>query len=271
MREIVNLRQQLSTIATAIEGAPHGTRSAVVAEHAQTLHVAPQTLYRMLEREIGWTSGRKTRADKGSTCVATESLEFAAALQRTTRRQNGKQTMHAPMTKMVAARAGIEIGVTASRLQTLLRERGLDTDAQARATPHVSMRSTPNQCHQVDPSLCLIYYSPSGEQRIVRDDQSYKNKPDFWNKVKLKVWRYVLIDHASHWICVRYFEARGETQDSLFHFLMHAWQKADGRTFHGVPKFLMLDPGSANTAKSVCWSICQASRAQRAASRSRKM
>jgi len=30
--------------------------------------------------------------------------------------------------------------------------------------------------HQIDPSLCLIYYTPKG-QAIMRDEEFYKNKP----------------------------------------------------------------------------------------------
>lgn len=257
MREQANLREHLKMIANSIDNARHGTRSQVVAQHAADLAMAPATLYRTLATEIGWASGRKIRADKGKTCVPIESLHFAAGLQRTSRRKNGKLTLHAPMTKMVTMSAGMEMGVTAQRMQVLLREHKLNADTLARPAPHVQMRSTPNQCHEVDPSLCLIYYSPNGEQRMVRDDENYKNKPDFWAKVKFKVWRYVLVDHASHWIFVRYFESMGETQDNLFRFLMQAWAKDGERTFHGVPQMLMMDPGSANTAKAIA-NLCDA-------------
>ncbi|HEX9391506.1 MAG TPA: hypothetical protein VF928_09365 [Usitatibacteraceae bacterium] len=251
MRQIHNLREHLKGVAASIDAAGHGRKGDLVAHHAEDLGLSVQALYRTLKNEIGWESGRKTRADKGSTCVPESSLEFMAALQRATPRKNGKQILHAPMARFITEQSGMQISVTPSRAQALLRQRGLDAATQARPLPHVEMRSRPNQCHQVDPSLCLIYYSPNGEQNVIREDQVYKNKFEAFDKVKLKVWRYVLVDHASHWICVRYYEARGETQDSLFKFLMHAWTKRDDCPFHGVPASLMMDPGSANTAHAI--------------------
>jgi hypothetical protein len=108
----------------------------------------------------------------------------------------------------------------------------------------------PNHVHQVDPSLCLVYYD-RGQQIIIRDDEVYKNKLSKLAEVKNKVWRYVLTDHTSGAIIPWYVAAKGETQKNLFEFLLFAWAKHDGRPFHGVPRHLMMDPGSANTAHSV--------------------
>jgi transposase InsO family protein len=69
--------------------------------------------------------------------------------------------------------------------------------------------------------------------------------------VKFKVFRYVLWDGASGSIQPWYTEAAGESQASLFNFLMHAWSKQDGRLFHGVPKVLIWDKGSANQSHAI--------------------
>lgn len=69
-------------------------------------------------------------------------------------------------------------------------------------------------------------------------------------KVKLKVWRYVRYDHASGAIDVRYFEAAGENQHSLFEFLQHTWGKHEQRLSHGVPEILLWDKGSANATST---------------------
>jgi hypothetical protein len=61
----------------------------------------------------------------------------------------------------------------------------------------------------------------------------------------------VLYDHASSMIVPWYVEARGESVDNLFQFLMHAWSRSPGRAFHGVPKYLLWDKGSANTSHPV--------------------
>jgi hypothetical protein len=109
----------------------------------------------------------------------------------------------------------------------------------------------PNHVHQVDPSLCLLYYMPDGKQYMMRDDEFYKNKLENIAKIKLKVWRYVLADHYSASLVVHYYQARGETQANLYDFLLYAWSKKEGKVIHGVPKILLWDKGSANTAGAI--------------------
>jgi hypothetical protein len=104
--------------------------------------------------------------------------------------------------------------------------------------------------HQIDPSLCLIYYM-HGKQYMMREEEFNKNKPCAIEKVKLKVWRYVRYDHASGTLDARYFEAAGENQHSLFEFLVHTWGRSDTRLSHGVPKMLLWDKGSANTSAGI--------------------
>lgn len=247
-----NLREQLKVIALALDSLPTREKTETAERYASDLGISKSTLYRWLRKEVGRESGRKKRSDAGTTYVPEESLEFVAALQKTSRRKNGKLVLRVATAASVAIQHGLDIRVGTAQIRRLLKDRGLDAEQQGRDSPHVTMRSLhPNHVHMVDPSLCLLYYTPDGQQHIVREDVAYKNKPDAILKVRLKVWRYVLTDHYSHWIFVRYFEARGETQDSLFRFLMEAWQQREGRTFHGVPKALMMDPGSANTAYAI--------------------
>ncbi|MEQ0902912.1 integrase, partial [Pseudomonas aeruginosa] len=115
---------------------------------------------------------------------------------------------------------------------------------QALRAPH------PNYLHEVDPSLCLLYYL-KGRQHIMREREFYKNKLENFAKVKLKVWRYVLYDRASGALVTWYCESAGESQHALFEFLMYAWGKQEGRLIHGVPKFLLWDKGSANTSNAI--------------------
>jgi hypothetical protein len=110
----------------------------------------------------------------------------------------------------------------------------------------------PNYEHQVDPSLCLLYYTPNGHQHVLRDDEIYKNKSEWVEKVgNLKCWRYVLYDRFSAVIVVRYYQAKGETQANLYDFLLYAWRKTSGRLIHGVPILLVWDKGSANGAAAI--------------------
>jgi hypothetical protein len=244
-------RDELKFIALALDEVGHGARRALIEHYAGKLGISVATLYRQLEKQVGWDSGRKIRADKGATRQGNAGLEFIAAAKRVGVRQNGKRTVPTAVAASIAVQNGVEISVSNPRLNRLMRDRHLDVATQMRDSPAVGMRSLhPNHVHQVDPSLCLVYYD-RGQQIVIRDDELYKNKLSKLAELKLKVWRYVLTDHTSGAIIPFYISAKGESQKNLFEFLMHAWAKHDGRPFHGVPKMLMMDPGSANTAHSI--------------------
>lgn len=244
-------RDYLRQLASRLESAGHGQKGALIAEARALYGWSQNKLYAELARQAGWISGRKARADKGRTRVAEESLAFVSALSRGSVRANGKQTMFTPVAGSIAAANGHAVEVSTRQLNRLIRDRRLGV-AQGRAErAPVQLRSLhPNHVHQVDPSLCLVYYL-RGEQRIIRDDAFYKNKLEGLAKVQFKCWRYVLFDHASGLVLPWYVEAAGESPVNLFRFLMFAWGRQDGRRFHGVPKILMWDKGSANTATAV--------------------
>lgn len=246
-----DLREHLAEIARRLDAAAHSEKGAIVAEALKFYGWSRAKLYSRLKADVGWSSGRKVRADKGSTCVPTASLEMLAAAQRESIRANGKQILHTPTGASVLAANDIDLPVSNSQLNRLMKARKLDVASQAQADAPTRMRSLhPNHVHQVDPSLCVLYYI-KGQQAMMDADKFYKNKLDNYAKVKLKVWRYVLYDHTSGLLVVRYFETAGENQATLFEFLMWAWGQQQGREFHGVPKILVWDKGSANTAPAI--------------------
>lgn len=208
-------------------------------------------VYRELAK-VGWKSGRKPRSDRGATSQDMAALTDVCAALKYGVRKNGKATMHTPTAVSMLSQNGREISVSNGRINHLLRVRQMNLSAQKNDRAVQPTRSLhPNHVHQVDPSLCLIYYLPDGSQHIIRDDEFYKNKLENVAKIKLKVWRYVLTDHYSNATVVRYYQAKGETQANLFDFLLYCWQKMDGRLLHGVPKILVWDKGSANTAAAI--------------------
>ena len=238
-------------LARKLVAAPHGGAGLLVDDAAQFLGMSKQTIYRHLKAVAGWESGRKCRSDKGSTSVGSDALMTLATMQRESVRDNGKQTMKTPVARSVLEANGLEVGVSNAQLNRLMRDRGLNVEAQQQAAPAQQMRALhPNHVHQVDPSLCLVYYL-NGRQQIMEDREFYKNKLENFARVKFKVWRYVLWDMASGAIQVWYCEAAGESQANMFSFLMHAWGKQEGRLFHGVPKYLYWDKGSANVATAI--------------------
>ena len=244
-------RDHLRSLAAQLDAAGHGAKGALLAEARAFYGWSRDKLYSELRKQAGWESGRKARADKGATRMATESLQFLAAMQRGGVRANGKQTMFMPVAASIAGQNGHDITVGAAQLNRLLRARRLAVKQQASASAPTSLRSLhPNHVHQVDPSLCLVYYL-RGKQFMIRDDEFYKNKLDRLAKVQFKCWRYTMTDHASGAITVRYFESAGENPKNLFLFLMYAWGQQPGRRVHGVPKVLLWDKGSANTAQPI--------------------
>ena len=241
----------LRELARKLAAAPHGGAGPLVDDAAQFLGMSKQTIYRHLKAVAGWESGRKCRADKGQTSVNSDALMTLATMQRESVRDNGKQTMKTPVARSVLQANGLEVGVSNAHLNRLMRERGLNVETQQQAAPAQQMRALhPNEVHQADPSLCLVYHM-NGKQYIMEDREFYKNKLENFAKVKFKVWRYVLWDMASSAIQVWYCEAAGETQANMFNFLMHVWGKQEGRLFHGVPKYLYWDKGSANVATAI--------------------
>ena len=245
-----DLREYLADAARRLDAAQHGQTGAIVAAVCQHLGWSAAKLYDRL-RDVGWTSGRKTRSDKGTTSVDIAELEKMAAMQRESLRANGKQILFTPDAAQIMAANGVLLPVSHSRLNQLTRERKLNVGAQRQANPVQTLRSEhPNHVHEVDPSLCVLYYL-KGKQSVMEADQFYKNKFENYAKVQLKVWRYVLWDHASSLVAFKYYEAKGENPATLYEFLMWAWSKQPGREFHGVPRVMLWDKGSANTSASV--------------------
>ncbi len=243
----------LRRLAQRLDAAQRGEVTGLVADAAAFLNWSAPTVYRQLAA-VGWNAvkangqPRKPRSDKGSTSVCPNALTLLGATQREVVRENGKQTLHTPAARGMLEQNGTTFGVSNGQLNSLMRARRLNVPAQQVARPVQALRAPhPNHTHEVDPSLCLVYYL-RGKQYIIRDDQLYKNKLDKLAEVKFKCWRYVLYDRASATLIPWYCEAAGETQHNLFEFLLFAWGQQPGRLFHGVPKFLLWDKGSANQA-----------------------
>jgi hypothetical protein len=223
-------------------------RAAVVSEVRRLFGFSEAKAYKVLH-ENGWDSGRKRRHDAGTSSVSREALDQAGALIREGLRKNGKATMPVTMARKILLDNGVDIPIENSRLRQLLKEASMTAENAKTASPHIRMRSLyPNHIHFTDPSLSLLYFAPGGKQHILRDDEVYKNKPFLEGKEDLKCWRYVLTDHYSDSICVRYYAARGETAVNMYDFLLYAWgrKRNPAYVFHGIPEILFWDKGSGN-------------------------
>ena len=228
-------------------------RGAVIAEMCRVFGFGKDSAYRAL-KENGWESNRKKRSDAGTSSISNENLSTVAALLQNSLRKNGKKTMSVENARSIMLQNGFDIPVGNRQLSGLLKSRTLSTESTAKPSPHQRMRSEyPNQVHFADPSVALMYFAPNGKQKFLRDDEVYKNKPFLEGRENLKCWRYVLTDHYSGTICVRYYAAAGENSANMYDFLLYAWGKKKDPlyNFHGLPELLIWDCGSANISKPV--------------------
>ncbi|WDE07264.1 DDE-type integrase/transposase/recombinase [Thalassomonas viridans] len=251
-----NMTDAYRELAVKLEKAPAGEQGAIRKAFEKLYHVSQHTVYRNLQK-VGWKSGRSKRKDAGTTCVDEETLTEIEAVSRLSVRANGKSTMPTTVAVSLLAANGRDINVSVSRLNQLKRARKTTTAQLTQLSAHNKIRSLyPNHVHQIDPSYCLLYYAPCGKeqlvQRFVDESEFYANKPDNLDKIKhLKCWRYVLTDHFSGTIIVRYFQSAGETSANLYEFMLYCWQNLEGRPFRGVPNIMVWDKGSANTASAI--------------------
>ncbi|MDR1506449.1 MAG: transposase [Treponema sp.] len=226
-------------------------RKATIDEMCRMFAFSAAKAYKVL-REAGWVSGRRKRTDAGTSSLAPENLDAVASVIRNGLRKNGKSTMPVNVARALLKSNGIDIPIGNSRLRQLLREASMTAENAKAPSPHTRMRSLcPNHVHFTDPSLSLLYFAPGGKQHILRDDEVYKNKPFLEGKEDLKCWRYVLTDHYSSSIYVRYYAAKGENAVNMYDFLLHAWGRKQTKDliFHGIPRLLFWDKGSGNINK----------------------
>lgn len=245
------ITDEVRKLARSLDSAPHGEVGELIDAFKSHTGWSHARVYRELAK-VGWSSERKSRSDKGKTKVSDEVLHDISFVLKNGVRKNGKAVMKTPNAVSMLSQNKREINVSNSRVNTLLRQRQMHLEAQKQATPYQAMQSLhPNHVHQVDPSLCLLYYMPDGKQYMMRDDEFYKNKLENIAKIQFKCWRYVLTDHYSASIVVHYYQAKGETQANLYDFLLYAWNKKPNALIHGVPKIMLWDKGSANTAGAI--------------------
>lgn len=241
----------LADLIARIEAEP-GRRAELVRAYAAQVGAPTSRVHRQL-RAAGCGSGRRRRSDAGSTRADGGALEQVAAMQVAAVRRSGQPTLYLPVARQIAEQGGEDLGgLSTSQVARLLRDRGMDLRTQRRGRrTHADIRSGgPNVLHLMDPSRALVWYLPSASrgrrQRSVGDDgwEPYKNKPMPMEgrKARLGVWRYVLVDHASGCLAVRYYEQAGENPEATWDFLCWAWHR--DRPWHGLPEWLWWDKGS---------------------------
>ncbi|STY93081.1 DDE-type integrase/transposase/recombinase [Moraxella bovis] len=265
------LIEHLSEIAKTAESLGRGEKSSYLQTKADELGMSVSTLYRKLE-SVAVKPTRKARSDKGEMTLTLDDAKLISSVVMEGMRKNGKRIMTVERAvTMLRANGMIQAchtdgtALSVGAIVRGLKAYHLHPDQLLEPAPVVSMKSLhPNHLWQIDPSLCILYYLPRAGKdtglRVASHDEFYKNKPS--NLVKIindRVWRYTGTDHTSGAVYCHYYFG-GETSANLCDFFIRMMSpKADiGKDpIRGVPKMVMLDPGSANTS-SAFKTLCQA-------------
>jgi transposase InsO family protein len=254
MEYLMDLKARLNT-------APASERGALVDAASQTLRCSMQTVYRQL-REIGWSSGRKTRTDKGRISVTEELARAAAGLVKVATRANGKRTM--PITVACDVLAGNGYGVvnpqtgevnmpSPTTVARAMRIHGCHPDQLERGNPAQELRSLhPNHVWQLDASLCVLFYLPRGQVQVMDEAKFYKNKPaNLARAERDRVWRLVVTDHYSGAIFFHYVLGAEDAMSVLDTLIRAMIKRGQDDPMHGVPACLLTDKGAGNCSALV--------------------
>lgn len=268
------ITEELVSVAKALRDAPHGEKGQIIDAAAQRLQMARATLHRHL-KSVSVSAPRRRRSDAGQVALPLAEAKLISALLMEHMRKNGKMLKSVDdavsvlrANEMIDAQridpaSGEVVPLSTSAILNALRTYRLHPEQLLAPAPATSMRSLhPNHVWQVDASRCVLYYLPARGKdnglRVAEEDKFYKNKPDnVIRAIKESIWRYVVTDHTSGWLYAEYVTG-GETAVNLVGVVIRAMCQRDREAMYGVPRMIMLDPGSANTAaafRNLCNSL----------------
>lgn len=231
-------------------------RTKIIRKYETLTGKSRETLYR-IARNHGFSSGKKKRKDVGSRKITENQIMFVASLIHTTAREVKGAIMPVEKALRIAEDNGIiDPGtISVSRMTSVLREVGMSKRHLDAAEPSIRMQSLhPNHVHILDASVCIQYYLKGKKGLRMMDERKfYKNKWENFAKVRRKLIRYVLADHYSHAIFLKYYYTGGETQENLYDFICSAWEDSGNPKFpfRGVPFMVLMDAGAANMSKAI--------------------
>jgi len=263
------LTQRLVAIAAAAAAAGHGKKGAIYDAACAELALSKPTLMRAL-KEVTVKPERKRRSDAGTTAVTRDEARIiSAALMASLRKSATKRLL--PVEDAVdVMRANGEIRcerinpdtgevfqLSTSTIIRALRTYRLHPDQLLRPAPAVELSSPhPNYAWQIDASLCVLYYLNARNEResglqVMEYNRFYKNKPANLKRIENdRVWSYETTDHNSGAIFVNYVLG-AESSVNLAESFIKAICQRPNDPIHGVPRYLMMDPGSAPTSGSI--------------------
>lgn len=251
----------INAAASELLSAPHGSKGRIAAQLAEQMGCSIQTAYRRLSAVMGNIKPRKRRSDAGEMSLTREEARTIAALVEETRRLTGTGTLPVEDAveilrangKIEAARVDKGTGelqpLSVSSICRAIRHYGFHRDQLGAPPPAARLSSPhPNYLWQIDASVSRQFYLADDGTQVMDKREFYRGKPGNFTKIaERRLWRYAITDHASG--CIEVFYVLGaESSANLLTSLIYAMTQRSNGTMHGIPKLLMMDPGSAVTA-----------------------
>lgn len=255
--------QIIHTLAQDLTASTPKGRGELVQRAALALGKSVKTVYRLL-KAAGWDAGRKTRCDAGKSAVGEELALSVGGLVTRATRANGKRTLTIEGACRLLGAQGY--GVTDAEtgevkmpspktISTAMRRLGCHPDQVARGKATGRQRSeSPNHVWEVDSSVCVLFYLPGGKKMRLMDERLYNiKKPGRLVEIgRQRVIRYVVVDHCTHSLYVRYDQAAGEDAAGVLTTLIEAMTDRGARDpMHGVPRVLYMDKSGGNQSRLI--------------------
>ena len=231
----------VESFAAQWEAAQGRAKGQVIAEMCEQFGWSKQTCYRKLAA-LGYTSGKKRRADKGESSISKKDLQVLSSMLREGIRKNGKAQLGIPEARSIMAMNGFHISVGNRQLARLLEQLNLSAKALRTIKTHTHLQSLhPNHVWQLDPSFCTLYYLRNGRQVIIEDDEAYKNKHEIFSQItKKKCQSLALCTHRPlQWlyICALLSDRWRNPADSLRLFFCRLPSGKNATHFVAYPEF----------------------------------
>lgn len=248
-----------------LQTAAHGEKATIVAEACAALGgISKQSFYRLAE-QAAVDRQRKLRSDAGALSVNREEALLLSAYMMSSFRRTGRgictlkdaikelRNSGALHLDCIDESTGEVKLLSESTIARALRAYDLHPEQLNRPTPHTRLRSPrPNWCWQMDASVCVIYYLPKGAViREMTEAEFYAGKPQNWQRIEGRmVIRYLMTDHRTDMRRLWYVQGAESGAHAAEHLIRCMQRPKDPRgMLWGVPKFLMVDPGSAQTGR----------------------
>lgn len=237
----------LRGIAQQLKAAKHGKKGRIIQDASTFLSISHAELYRRLEN-VGYTTERKTRSDKGKSAISADVAKEIGGLLMISKRANGKQNGTIKAVNQLLRDNGVNLNVSDTTVSRALRKHHFHPEQLSVPSAHIRQRSLhPNHVWQIDASVCVLFYLPNGGIKIMEEKEFNDNKPKNLEKIsRVRVIRYVITDHYSGWLYVEYVSGAEDSNNLINCFLNAIQQRNRQEPMHGVPHILMMDKGSAN-------------------------